>query len=418
MGLASLAKKNNIKDSRKRLLKGGAGTGSIFKLTSYKYLLSVLVLISYLLFIFSTILFINACIYLHKITMVNPSNAKYYKLIDTPIFEYLKVNNFIVLDKFLLNADSNLKPPSIIFWTIVGIVLASIILLGIHYWFLSNTPAYIDYKEQEPLSIPYVIINFLPYLFIFIIVILFNQLQLQNIGGLKEIKKSIDHIVSENMINMTAIKAKNTKEDLQMIKKVLQKYISNPSLTFKIEDFNEFIDNSDNNNAIAIDIGAIFDIYKRNLSKKQEDKTYSDKNVQDKIYFDKQFERKYMNHIDEYFDLLKYNKDNKIEDDYYTELYLLGIIYYNDKDNIENNTKNYSSNRYELEKVLKRITSKVRVYFEIIIGLYVVMCVGILAYLIVFNINIKMLFVNVATINNFLALAFIIGLMTFLSAIL
>jgi len=418
MGLASLAKKNNIKDSRKRLLKGGAGTGSIFKLTSYKYLLSVLVLISYLLFIFSTILFINACIYLHKITMVNPSNAKYYKLIDTPIFEYLKVNNFIVLDKFLLNADSNIKPPSIIFWTIVGIVLASIILLGIHYWFLSNTPAYIDYKEQEPLSIPYVIINFLPYLFIFIIVILFNQLQLQNIGGLKEIKKSIDHIVSENMINMTAIKAKNTKEDLQMIKKVLQKYISNPSLTFKIEDFNEFIDNSDNNNAIAIDIGAIFDIYKRNLSKKQEDKTYSDKNVQDKIYFDKQFERKYMNHIDEYFDLLKYNKDNKIEDDYYTELYLLGIIYYNDKDNIENNTKNYSSNRYELEKVLKRITSKVRVYFEIIIGLYVVMCVGILAYLIVFNINIKMLFVNVATINNFLALAFIIGLMTFLSATL
>jgi hypothetical protein len=392
-----LVNKNNI--SRRRILKGG-GNGedgsSIFKLTTYKYLFSMLVLISYLLFVLSTILFVNACINFHKVTIKYDSRSDYDKLIYIPIFDYLKPNNFIVLDKFLLNADSNLKPPSIIFWTIVAIVIGCILLLGIHYWSLSKNPELIEYnKYKDGNEISSAILKCLPYLFIFIIVILFNQLQLKNIGGLKEIQKSINDTVNEN-INKTAIKANNTKLDLQNIKKILQKYISSPSPLFKIEDFDNYKDKNDSDNGIKIDIGLIIDIYKANTTKKLEDTPYKETNGNpvNRQYYDKQFERIYMNHIDEYFNLLKYNKDNKIEDDYYTEFYLLGLIAYKEDDDIENPNNKYDPLRYKLKQVLKQITSNTSAYFITIIVLYVLMCVGILLYLIIFDITTKMAFIS------------------------
>jgi hypothetical protein len=419
-----LAKKNNIsknmrvcKGSRSsrssrssqssrhgKLLRGGTDgsddNGSIFKVTTYKYLHSVLILISYLLFILFTMLFANACIYLHKISTEDQNPSDYYKLRDMPIFEYLKANNFLMLDKFLLNANSNLKPPSIIFWTIVGIVLGSLILLGIHYWFLSKNSELLEYNKN--IKAEEFIIICLPYLFIAIIAMLFNTFQLQNIGGLKEIKKKFDDTVESNIISFTAIKAKNTKEDLQNIKKVLQKYIYNTNLTFTIGDFDKYKDDSDN--GINIDVGAIFDIYKRNITKKKE---------KDKPFYDKQFQRKYMNYIDEYFDLLKYNKDNKIEDDYYTDLYLLGIIYYDER-NDEDNAYIYQKTRYELKEVLRQIKSNMKAYFGTIIGLYVVMCIGILVYFIVSDNTTKMVIVSLATISNGIALLLGIGSLAFL----
>jgi hypothetical protein len=141
-------------------------------------------------------LFVNACIYLHKISTENqtPSTTEdqnpsdYYKLRDMPIFEYLKANNFLMLDKFLLNANSNLKPPSIIFWTIVGIVLGSLILLGIHYWFLSKNSELLEYNKNIKFE-EFIIIGF-PYYFITIIAIMFNIFQVINIGKLvHDIKK-------------------------------------------------------------------------------------------------------------------------------------------------------------------------------------------------------------------------------------
>lgn len=346
-------------------------------------------------------LFANACIYLHKITTEDQNPSYYYKkLRDMPIFEYLKANNFLMLDKFLLNANSSLKPPSIIFWTIVGIVLGSLILLGIHYWFLSKNSELLEYNKN--IKIEEFIIICLPYLFIAIIAILFNTFQLQNIGGLKEIKKKFDDTVESNIISFTAIKAKNTKEDLQNIKKVLQKYIYNTNLTFTIGDFDKYKDDSDN--GINIDVGAIFDIYKRNTTKKKE---------KDKPFYDKQFQRKYMNYIDEYFDLLKYNKDNKIEDDYYTDLYLLGIIYY-DEMNDEDNAYIYQKTRYELKEVLRQIKSNMKAYFGTIIGLYVVMCIGILVYFVVSDNTTKMVIVSLATISNGIALLLGIGSLAFL----
>jgi hypothetical protein len=260
---------------------------------------------------------------------------------------------------------------------------------------LSKNPELIEYnKYKDGNELSSAILKCLPYLFIFIIVILFNQLQLQNIRGLKEIQKSINDTVNEN-INKTAIKAKNTKDDLQNIKKILQKYISSPSNILKMEDFDKYKDNSDN--GIKIDIASIIDIYISNSKKKLEDTPYiintKDKPI-NRQYYDKQFERIYMNHIDEYFNLLKYNKDNNIDDDYYTEFYLLGLIAYKKDDDIEDPNNKYDALRYKLKQVLKRITSNTNVYFITIIVLYVLMCVSILLYLIIFDFNTKMAFIS------------------------
>lgn len=405
-----LAKKNNIsknmrvckgsRSSRSKLLRGGAGDNdSIFKLTTYKYLHSVLILISYLLFILSTMLFVNACIYLHKITTIHPTRSDYYKLIDMPIFEYLKSNNFLMLDKFLLNANSNLKPPSIIFWTIVGIVLGCLILLGIHYWFLSKNPEFIEYNN----NIDQLLINGLPYLFITIIVIMFNTFQLINIGKLKEIKKTVDDIVDKNIIDNKAIIAKNTKSNLQNIKNTLHKYISDTRSVLIIGDFQLYKDEGDN--GIKIDIDTIINIYRKNSEKKLNDQNYI-KNP-DKPFYNKQSERKYMNHIDEYFDLLKYNKDNKIEDDYYTDLYLLGLEDHAEKDKKEGNIEG-------LEKELWQINSNMRLYYGIIVFFYYLLCMSILLALVVCNITTKMVIVSLVTIPNGIALLLGIGSLAFL----
>jgi hypothetical protein len=325
------------------------------------------------------------------------SRSSYDKLIYIPIFDYLKANNFLVLDKFFLNADSNLKPPSIIFWTIVGIVIGSILLLGIHYWYLSKRADLIEYNKYKNMGeIHSAILKCLPYLFIFIIVILFNQLQLQNIGGLKDIKKLIQDTINKNIEkdSKSAIKAKNTKGDLQIIKKILQKYISSPGTPFKIGDFDEYTDKSEGDSGIKIDIGAIIDIYKANTAKKPKDNLYIKTPDKDKPYYDKQFERKYISNIDEYFDLLKYNKDNKIDEDYYADFYLLGLIAYTEEDDKEDPNNEYNTYRYRLKNLLTRITSNMRVYFITIIVLYVLMCVWILLYLIIFEDTITMVYIS------------------------
>ena len=114
-----------------------------------------------------------------------------------------------------------------------------------------------------------------------------------------------------------------------------------------------------------------------------------------------------MNHIDEYFDLLKYNKDNKIEDDYYTDLYLLGLEDHAEKDKKEGNIEG-------LEKELWQINSNMRLYYGIIVFFYYLLCMSILLALVVCNITTKMIIVSLVTIPNAIALLLGIGSLAFL----
>ena len=380
----------------------------IFKMSSYHYLFTMLLVISCVFFVFATIIFVNACINLHKTSFVYPSGDSYKKLIDAPIFEYLKTNNFLVIDKFFLNANSSLKPSSVAYWTVVGIMLGVLILILIHYLVLSremDTKQDITdhYNNILKKNFPYLVIAAFPYFFIFIIVITFNSIQVKNMDDL-------------NNINIKDIK-EYRKDDLDAIKEKLQEIIYKDDTVLNtaelIKKFKVDLDekfkiyekppinaeaasgaNATEVLAVPIDIAAIVFIYKHNLTSLG--KTG-----------DPQYQRKYINYIDEYFNLLKYNGT----DDNYTKFYLFGLIEYKDGDNDDesytNKIKVYrelikiKENGDGLEKVLiSYINTKIRGYFIAVISLYTILCFLTILILLVFNQDAKMHLVSLLFIIN------------------
>jgi len=359
----------------------------ICKVSLYKYLFSILLAISCIYLVFATIIFMNACINLHKTSYLYPKGENHRKLIDAPIFEYLKTKNFLVIDKFFLNADSNLKPSSVAFWTVTGIMLGIIILIVIHYFVLKEN----DETKQESAyyhkglndNIPYIVIASFPYLFIFIIVIWFNTIQVKNNNDLNNLK-------------ITADIKDYRKDKLQDIKKDIQRILYEDT-SFNEENFKKYIYNKAEDDAAAkpaslggvkIDLDAIVLIYKRNLKvlNKSGDKL-------------KQYRRKYINYIDEYFELLK---NGSSSDDNYTKFYLFGLIEYKENDHGDFNAK---INEYRviikakdggedgngLEQLLiKHITGNIRAYFIGVISFYTIFCVAAIMILIYFNETVKL----------------------------
>ena len=365
----------------------------VFKVSSYKFLVYMLLVISCIYLVFATIIFVNACINLHKTSFVYPTDdtTKYRKLIDAPIFEYLKTKNFLAVDKFLLNANSNLKPSSVAFWTVTGIMIGVILLLIAHNYMLSDEDEIKKYKTELMKYIWYVAMASLPYLLIFIIVIWFNTIQVNNNNDLNNLK-----------ING---KIQYKKEELQEIKKKLQKILyeneafvssaTTDGIAAGIEERfkpNIYIpsNTSKGNKIVAIDLEAIISIYKHNLKA-------LNLSGGDEL---KQYQRKYINYIDEYFELLKYNNSSGGssvgDDDYYTEFYLYGLIEYKDGDEkdyryriLEYRNKiksNEDGSSVSLEKLLiTTITSNIRAYFIGVISLYTICALGVIILLIYLN---------------------------------
>ncbi len=392
----------------------------IFKPSSYRYLFSMLLVISCIFFVFATIIFVNACINLHKTSFHYPKGEDYRKLIDAPIFEYLKTSNFLAIDKFLLNADSSLKPSSIAFWTVVGIMLGVLIFLGIHHYILSDKEEIKDYLAGlTKIMIPYLVIAAFPYIFIFIIVIFFNSIQVKNNNDL-----------NNNNLKIKEIK-KYRKDKLPEIKKELQKilYENDPNLTEAFEEsFKDYIyidipaattgaatastssancsgsangangaaagaaNGAAANASINIDIVAIIFIYKNNLKVLQKSG--------DQL---KQYQRKYINYIDEYFDLL--NRTGSVSEDNYTKFYLFGLIEYKDGDNEDfyGRIREYrdiikaadgGEDGNGLEKLLiKQITGNLSAYFIILISFYTIFAVAAIVLLLIYNDTVKMPFI-------------------------
>jgi hypothetical protein len=386
----------------------------IFKPSSYRYLFSMLLVISCIFFVFATIIFVNACINLHKTSFHYPKGDNYRKLIDAPIFEYLKTSNFLAIDKFLLNADSSLKPSSIAFWTVVGIMLGVLIFLGIHYYILSDKEEIKNYLAGlTKITIPYLVIAAFPYFFIFIIVIFFNSIQVKNnndLNNLKikeikkyrrdklpEIKKELQKILYEN-----ADLTENAFEEL--FKDYL--YIDIPAATTGTTASTSSANCSGSaggangatagaNASINIDIVAIIFIYKNNLKVLQKSG--------DQL---KQYQRKYINYIDEYFDLL--NRTGSVSgsgEDNYTKFYLFGLIEYKDGDNEDfyGRIREYrdiikaadgGEDGNGLEKLLiKQITGNLSAYFIILISFYTIFAVAAIVLLLIYNDTVKMPFI-------------------------
>jgi hypothetical protein len=408
-------RKNASRSGRSRM-KGGSYAGDrlneflenlkkTITMTVYQYLFSMLLVISCVFFVFATIIFVNACINLHKTSFVYPKGENYKKLIDAPIFEFLKTNNFLVIDKFFLNADSSLKPSSIAFWTVVGIMLGTFILILIHYLVLSREEAtkqkIANYHTGLKENYPYLLIAAFPYLFIFIIVITFNSIQVKNMGELNNIKIS----------SITEYK----KADLDIIKEKLQKIIYENDATLttaKLLDMFKSYEKPSidaaaaaaNANAdapevpvVPIDIEAIVFIYKHNIT--------SLGKTGDPL---KQYQRKYINYIDEYFNLLKYNSGGTGADNNYTKFYLFGLIEYKDGDNANpsytGKIKEYreliknNDTGGGLEELLKSYiasnTRGIRCYFLTVISLYTILCVFTIIILLIYNQDVKMPFLT------------------------
>ena len=376
----------------------------IFKVSTYKYLFSMLLMISYLFCAFATIIFVNACINLHKTSFDYPAREGHKKLIDTPIFEYLKTNNFLVVDKFLLNADSRLKPPSIAYWTVVGIMLGVIILIFIHYLILSKKEEtkqdIADYHTGLTDNYPYLAIAAFPYFFIFIIVITFNSIQVKNAGDLNNIK--IEGITEYKKADLDIIKEKLqgiiyendaglSKDDLLTVFKSYEKPPINADAAAAAADATKVP-------VVPIDIEAIVSIYKHNIT--------SLVKTGDAL---KQYQRKYINYIDEYFNLLKYNGADA--NDNYTKFYLFGLIEYKDGDNdnpsYTGKVKTYRELIKDNDKgegleivLISYINSKIQGYFIAAISLYTILCLITIVILLIFNKDLRMPFVNLLFLLN------------------
>lgn len=411
--MTSSPRKNTSGRSR---MKGGSLIGDwfndlferlkkIFKVSTYKYLFSMLLMISYLFCAFATIIFVNACINLHKTSFDYPAREGHKKLIDTPIFEYLKTNNFLVVDKFLLNADSRLKPPSVAYWTVVGIMLGVLILIFIHNRILSGQAETRDdikaYTKGLTDNYPYLAIAAFPYFFIFIIVITFNSIQVKNAEDLNNIK----------IEGITEYK----KADLDIIKEKLQKIIyendNKDDLLTVFESHKKPPIKADADAAAAadaapatkvpvvpIDIEAIVSIYKHNIT--------SLGKTGDAL---KQYQRKYINYIDEYFNLLKYNGAD--DNDNYTKFYLFGLIEYKDGDNANPSYTGKVKTYRELIKdndkgkgleivLISYINSKIQGYFIAVISLYTILCLITILILLNINQDVKMPFVSLWFLLN------------------
>jgi len=443
-----LSRKNNINRSNRgnrcKLLRGGEGLKDsikgIFKMTTYRYLFSILLIISCLLWAFATIIFVNARINLYKTTDDNSKEYDYKKLIDANMFEYLKISNFMVVDKFFLNANSKLKPPSILFWTLIGIMLGTIILICLHMYILYDDPELKQFHSDLKNNWPYIIIATFPYLFILIIVIWFNTIQVKSMDNLDSIDTN-----NKEYNNFLTIRKMYTKNNLQTIKKEIQKKIYDDDVSMTNAEIETHFKKYEvvkaqpvapsppaptgitmaalsataasamssstasstaspppqDDYGIHIDIEAIFIIYKQNSLVLIKD---------DNLYNKKQYQRRFINYIDEYFDLLEYNGNNKTnysQFDYYTKFYLLGLIEFN-KDNIPetgetptDKYKVYVAVRRELKKrLIDNIRSEISSYFQAIFWLYVILCIFILILLLMYNHTIKKPFINIIFIIN------------------
>jgi hypothetical protein len=319
---------------------------------------------------------------------------------------------------------------------------------------------------------PYIIIAAFPYLFILIIVIWFNTIQVKGMDNLDSIDND-----NKEYNNFITIRKKYTKNNLQTIKKEIQKKIYDDDVSMTNAEIEEYFKKYEvvvppqaqqpvapsqpaptgitmtalsataasamssstasppasstspppqDDYGIQIDIEAIFIIYKQNSQVLIKD---------DNIYNKKQYQRRFINYIDEYFDLLEYNGNNKInysKCDYYTKFYLLGLIEF-DKDNTntpetgetptdKDKYKVYVAVRRELKKkLIEDIRSEIRSYFQAIFWLYVILCIFILILLLMYNHTIKKPFINIIfIINKFIpinSLLIILGIILLIVAV-
>ena len=360
-GMASGMAMDKVKGLWKIFLK-------LFRMDTFKILVSLLLFMAYLMFALATILFVNAIVNLHKTTDNKPKKLK-----ELPIFDYLKSNNFMFLDTAILNFKT-----SILFKVIVGIVSGAVGLLAIHLavWYYSKNDeggkewtAFMNFykKELRRLEV-YIIAAIIYFYYLLVIAPLYATHIATNLSVLDsclvDYKKDTKNII------------RYTKTSLNAIKKQIQQRIYSGNENYVETEYEAYKDKgNDKGKGVEIDIPSIFLIYKNNLARKG--------SVEDR----RQYAREYINYMDEYFALLgRKGRDGggdadaaAADTDYYQAFYLAGLIEYDeDKDITKPDGAIYVLHTAFIKKLKDDIVPKIKIYLGVSIGLYTVMCLAIL----------------------------------------
>jgi hypothetical protein len=367
--------------------------------TFYNIFSSILLISSYILFGVSSIIFINTCIHFNKASMEDIVNvvkdpaAEKPILINQPIFEYLKPINYLSIDNFLLYYN-NINTP--FFWVFSIIIFFSLICVAgnIFYWRLQDGGKNYKIWKYELFGDFSKIISFIivliPYIYIFIISTTFNSEQNKIIARLNNV-----NISGRQYKGFEEFKPQLIKKDnfLNELKKIIIHCINNE---IKHKDINEYIkgllksssDNQElftnliNKTTIVEDIIAIYHNdykieIKSNYKDEDEKKKDEKKNSAEKS--------KFINYIDEYFNILKDDKSTDIN--YYARYYLLGLIKENNVNTNNNSMKNLINYKIQLSKELIAIKNDIFKYYVTVIVFYVLFFIVIIIFYFEYIIN-------------------------------
>ena len=392
---------------KKAVIKGGEA----LKDTIYKLFSSILLLTSYLLFCFATVLFINACININFLNKEVKDKDENSPIAMQPVFDYLKPNNFMFLDKFLLEPQS---PVFITFIIIIGVSLACLGLL-IGYWSYVSDPnrdeRYDYWKESIIPKFPNIreliqgnineikdtknaketknikkfeaLLKYLPYLYILIILSSYNGITNDNRINLENLKKDTfdsDFKDFDTNTYKTFTKKENQSGSifLKELKNIIIRYIYNDilynradiirELENKLGEPNANVSTVINSNIIT---KTIFDIYGKYYKYPVDPKKYI-KDENDKF---KHHKLTYINYINNYFNLLINDAEQsnaKTKTNYYARFYLIGLIkkdILNDKDATD--IAHLFKLKDALDIKLEGVKNRIRGYYIAVITFYV-----------------------------------------------
>jgi hypothetical protein len=321
-------------------------------------------------------------------------------IIEQPIFEYLKPNNFLYIDKFLLDMKESQSPVVITFGIIIAISLICLAAL-IAYWYKYEKNTYNEWWNSLTKSS---LLKYLPFLYIIIIGSVFNNTIIT--ANNETLKTFEDEFYNNTIIifNFEGVDINTKKLFLEELKKILIREIYN-NYKNKNTEYNETNITSElvtklsltNKDVVKmLSIGdktkytipqVIFYIYKLSYYLKQPDDNKKDDNI------DKQGKdniQEYINRIDRYFNLL-INDINNNGTNYYTKFYLISLI---KKDSSVDTTIFSEANKItygkdinalktlneKFNEKIESIKNRIQSYYIAIIVLYLFLLIFLLIY--------------------------------------
>ena len=312
-----LKKRQNGISKRNKMMRGGGASDAAYSISSY-----ILLFISYIFFGFATILLINARFNYNKVDIADKDDEDITPLIEEPIFEYLKRNNFMAIEEYLLVYN---KPIFLIFIGIIGVCV--IIIMVYHKKVdIFNTTFLIAlaiYMMMLGIFISFNVINsYKPYL-----------------PTDRLAKYYVDDIITNNKLK------KGTPEYLNFYKNL--KYIITDALNTK-KDEKEAITYI-NQNVKLIDVEKDFLFYKYIVEYYYYYKTPKEQN-------------EYINYINNYFDLVSNDIEPKKNE--YINYYIYGLI------KSGKNPKGTIDSKEALKKYLNNFKKNIKIYYILVFVFY------------------------------------------------